>query len=144
VCEPSITYKPLSATVHDTMPIVRRPCPCPFVQEATSGGGLDLITRTLVAHVASEGVVADGMALLKTLGHSDVNKRLYCDPTVGTYALMLQVRRTWVVSLRSMTFTRAQGVSGYRIGLGEGDGEREWQKYMLGPIETRGGGDTQP
>ena len=71
----------------------------PFLQEATSGGGLDLITRTLVAHVASEGVVADGMALLKTLGHSDVNKRLYCDPTVGTYALMLQVRRTWVVSL---------------------------------------------
>ena len=69
------------------------------MQEATSGGGLDLITRTLVAHVASEGVVADGMALLKTLGHSDVNKRLYCDPTVGTYALMLQVRRTWVVSL---------------------------------------------
>ena len=78
-------------------------CVC-VVQEATSSGGLDLISRSIVAHMGAEGVVADGMALLKTLAHSDVNKRLYCDPAVGTYALLLQVgglaAGSWALGVR--------------------------------------------
>jgi hypothetical protein len=54
--------------------------------------------------MGAEGVVADGMALLKTLAHSDINKRMYCDPAVGTYALLLQVgglaAGSWALGVR--------------------------------------------
>ena len=61
------------------------------LQEATSGDSLALIARTISAGMTNESLVAEGMALLKTLAHSDANKKLYCDPAYSTYALVLQV-----------------------------------------------------
>ena len=62
-----------------------------MIQEITGEDGVTRILDVLRAHLDDIESASTGMSLLKTLAHSDANKRLFCNPAVGASGFMIQV-----------------------------------------------------
>jgi hypothetical protein len=99
------------------------------VQDIAADGGLALISTTMVTLLTNEDVVAEGVALLKTLAHSDGNKKAFCDPANSTYSLILQVwrhcsARSWggVVRCSFSVSRRCRAADDDVLGVSEGGG----------------------